>query len=66
MKLLKKAVSVCVASLVVLSACTSAMACTGVYVVNEVSENGSSYMGRSEDIGDMYCKIFGVAESKKN
>ena len=32
---------------------------------NEVSENGSSYMGRSEDIGDMYCKIFGVAESKK-
>ena len=65
MKLLKKAVSVCVASLVVLSACTSAMACTGVYVGNEVSENGSSYMGRSEDIGDMYCKIFGVAESKK-
>ena len=48
----------------VLSQAASAFACTGVYVGNSVSENGSTYMGRSEDIGDLYTKIYGVAESK--
>ena len=37
-----------------------AFACMGVYVGKEVSENGSSYIGRSEDIGAGHTKIFTV------
>lgn len=37
-----------------------AFACMGVYVGKEVSENGSSYIGRSEDIGVGHTKIFTV------
>ncbi len=62
MKLLKKTVPVILAIALVLSSVTTAMACTGVYVGSAVSENGSTYMGRSEDIGDTYGKIFGVAD----
>ncbi len=57
MKLLVAALVVCMT----LSSVTSAFACTGVYVGSGVTENGSSYMGRSEDIGDRYGKVFGVA-----
>lgn len=35
-------------------------ACMGVYVGKEVSENGSSYIGRSEDIRVGHTKIFTV------
>lgn len=35
-------------------------ACMGIYVGKEVSENGSSYIGRSEDIGNNYTKIHTV------
>ena len=38
----------------------AAFACMGVYVGKEVSENGSSYIGRSEDIGAGHTKIFTV------
>lgn len=48
----------------VLSQATSALACTGVYVGSEVSANGSTYIGRSEDIKDTYGKIFGVKEAE--
>lgn len=34
--------------------------CMGVYVGKEVSENGSSYIGRSEDIRVGHTKIFTV------
>ena len=44
-----------------LSCVTSAFACTGLYVGGGVTANGSSYFGRSEDIGDRYGKVFGVA-----
>ena len=37
-----------------------AFACMGVYVGKEVSENGSSYIGRSEDIRVGHTKIFTV------
>lgn len=36
-------------------------ACTGLYVGEKCSKNGSVYFGRSEDIADNYCKIFGVS-----
>lgn len=38
----------------------SAGACCGLYVGSEQSENGSTYVGRSEDIGKLYDKVFEV------
>lgn len=43
----------------------SSEACTGIYVGEECSENGSMYFGRSEDIADNYCKIFGVSPTRE-
>ena len=63
-KSMKKMLTVALAFILVLSSITSAFACTGFYVGSGVTENGSSYMGRSEDIGDRYGKVFGVAESQ--
>ena len=42
----------------VFSNVTSAYACTGIYVGSDVSETGSTFIGRSEDIGDLYGKVF--------
>ena len=56
-KLLAVALTMCIA----LGSVTSAFACTGVYVGSDVTANGSSYMGRSEDIGDRYGKVLGMA-----
>ena len=53
MKGFKKFMPIILAMVLVLSQAASAFACTGVYVGNSVSENGSTYMGRSEDIGDL-------------
>ncbi len=57
-KMLTTALAICLC----VSCVTPAFACTGVYVGGGVTENGSSYMGRSEDIGDRYGKVFGMAE----
>ena len=38
----------------------SANACCGLYVGSQQSENGSTYVGRSEDIGKLYDKVFEV------
>ena len=38
----------------------SASACCGLYVGSQQSENGSTYVGRSEDIGKLYDKVFEV------
>lgn len=65
MKATKKIVSLALVVALALSMATSSLACCGVYVGSGVSQNGSTYMGRSEDIGDMYGKIFGVAPSKE-
>ena len=58
----KKMLTMALACILVLSSITSAFACTGVYVGGGVTENGSTYMGRSEDIGDRYGKVFGMAD----
>lgn len=63
MKLKKLVVGVLCSALVMTSAMPAA-ACTGVYVGSEESENGSTYMGRSEDMGYDYVKVFGVSEAK--
>ena len=38
----------------------SAGACCGLYVGSGQSANGSTYVGRSEDIGKLYDKVFEV------
>lgn len=45
---------------VVLGSTMNVSACMGIYVGKEVSETGSSYIGRSEDIGNNYTKIYTV------
>ena len=62
----KKLLSVFMASAMVLSSVSTAFACTGIYVGKDFSANGSTYMGRSEDIGDLYGKMFGVAEAAEH
>lgn len=42
---------------------TSASACTSIFVGSKVSENGSTFIGRSEDIGKLYDKIFEVRDA---
>ncbi len=64
MKVKKKILSLSLVLLLVLSYAPSAFACTGIYVGRDVSENGSTYMGRSEDIGNLYDKMFGAAPAK--
>ncbi len=64
MKVKKKLLSLSLTMLMVLSCAPSAFACTGIYVGRDVSENGSTYMGRSEDIGNLYDKMFGAAPAK--
>lgn len=61
---LKKFMAGALCSVLVLTSAVPAAACTGVYIGGEVSENGSTYMGRSEDMGYNYVKIFGVSEAK--
>lgn len=61
MKKFKKFLPLMLALLLTVCSVTPAFACTGFYVGGDVTENGSSYMGRSEDIGDLYGKVFGVA-----
>jgi len=42
---------------------TGASACTSLYVGSELTENGSTYFGRGEDIGEHWAKIFQVIEA---
>ena len=53
MKATKKIVSIALVVALALSMATSSLACCGVYVGSGVSQNGSTYMGRSEYIGDL-------------
>ena len=41
----------------------SAGACCGVYVGSGQSANGSTFVGRSEDIGKLYDKVYEVREA---
>lgn len=60
---MKKVLPILLAGGLIFTNTITSSACTGVYVGNSVSENGSTYMGRSEDIGDLYGKIYGVAQA---
>ncbi len=64
LKKTKKLLPALLTSVLVLGSSTTALACTGVYVGSQVSENGSTYMGRSEDIGNLYGKVFSVAPAR--
>ena len=57
----KKMMGVALAACLIVCSVTPAFACTGFYVGSGVTENGSSYFGRSEDIGDRYGKVFSIA-----
>lgn len=52
--------AVALAAVIAASTSISAGACCGVYVGSEQSANGSTYVGRSEDIGKLYDKVFEV------
>lgn len=52
--------AVALAAVIAASTSVSAGACCGVYVGSEQSANGSTYVGRSEDIGKLYDKVFEV------
>ena len=56
----KKIEALVLAGTMAMGSSMQAFACMGVYVGKEVSENGSSYIGRSEDIGVGHTKIFTV------
>lgn len=64
MKNKKKWAAAALATALTLSNVTTSLACTGLYVGSQVSENGSTYIGRSEDIGKEYGKVFDVAPAK--
>ena len=61
---LKKLLTGLLCFVLVLANAAPAAACTGIYIGDGVSENGSSYMGRCEDVGYNYVKIFGVSEAR--
>ena len=56
----KQIAALVLAGTIAMGSSMQAFACMGVYVGKEVSENGSSYIGRSEDIGAGHTKIFTV------
>ncbi len=64
MKLNKKILTLLLALIIVLSSASGAFACTGIYVGGKLSQNGSTYVGRSEDIGDLYGKVFTAVPAK--
>lgn len=61
MKKSNKFLTILIAMVMVLGSFSSAFACTGVYIGSALTDNGSTFMGRSEDIGDRYGKVFSVA-----
>ncbi len=42
---------------------SSASACTSLFVGSELTESGSTFFGRGEDIGEHYAKIFQIIEA---
>ncbi len=61
MKKASKIITALAATVVMtLGSAIGASACTGIYFGSELTQNGSTFMGRSEDIGNQYNKIFEV------
>ncbi len=61
---IKKILPILLAVIVVFGYSVPAMACTGLYVGSDYSQNGSTYFGRSEDLNNNGIKVFGVQEAK--
>nr|WP_317413792.1 C69 family dipeptidase [uncultured Solibaculum sp.] len=61
MKKASKIITALAAAVVMtLGSAIGASACTGLYFGSELTQNGSTFMGRSEDIGKLHNKIFEV------
>lgn len=56
-----KALISLVAALVLCLSCTSALACTAIYVGSDLTTDGSTMFARSEDISNSYNKLFYVS-----
>ncbi|MGN1007601.1 MAG: C69 family dipeptidase [Butyricicoccus sp.] len=63
MKLCKRLGAVVLSAVIAAGSSVSAAACCGLYVGSDFAENGSTYVGRSEDIGKLYDKVFEVREA---
>ncbi|MGM9613229.1 MAG: dipeptidase, partial [Butyricicoccus sp.] len=63
MKLYKRLGAVVLSAAIAAGSSVSAAACCGLYVGSDFAENGSTYVGRSEDIGKLYDKVFEVREA---
>ena len=64
MKKSKKLAAAALTMALALSNVTASFACTGLYVGSQVSQTGSTYIGRSEDISEQHGKLFDVAPAK--
>ena len=64
MKKSKKLAAAALSMALVLSNVPAAFACTGLYVGSQVSQTGSTYIGRSEDISEQHGKLFDVAPAQ--
>lgn len=51
---------------VIMALPVKAFACTGIYVGSSLTDDGSFYIGRSEDYGKRYRKVFGVEQATEN
>ncbi len=63
-KHLKKFLAATMGLTLAITSAISASACTGIYVGNKVSENGSTFIGRSEDLKDMHGKVYETVPAK--
>ena len=61
MSMMKKLAAMMLALALVLTCSVSALACTSIYVGSSLTEDGTAYFARSEDIGNSYNKIFYVS-----
>ena len=59
-KLFRRAAALTLAIVLASAATVNALACTGIYAGSDVTDDGSVYVGRSEDFGPSYNKIFEV------
>lgn len=62
-KAVKMLVAILTTAALLLTGAQPALACCGFYVGSENTTNGSTYYGRSEDIGRQWPKIFEVREA---
>lgn len=59
-KFVKQVGAAMLAAVIAAGSTMGASACTGMYIGSEKTETGSTFVGRSEDIGKLYDKVFDV------